>query len=66
MGQPCFYHATVALSFQIEIYNLDRTKASVLHVATHLFIKKYKKNSPKIELQPWFITPPTICKRDTV
>ena len=35
MGQPSFYHATVALSFQIEICNLDRTKSSVL--ATSLY-----------------------------
>ena len=28
MGQPSTYHATVALSFQIEICNLDRTKSS--------------------------------------
>ena len=30
MGQPSIYHATVALSFQIEICNLDRTKYSFL------------------------------------
>ena len=30
MGQPTFYHATVALSFQIEICNLDRVKYSFL------------------------------------
>ena len=34
MGQPSFYHATVALSFQIEICNLGRTKSSF--VATSL------------------------------
>ena len=28
MGQPSLYHAIVALSFQIEIYNLDRRKFS--------------------------------------
>ena len=37
MGQPSFYHATVALSFQIEIHNLDRTKSSFL--ATNLYKK---------------------------
>ena len=37
MGQPLFYHATVALSFQIEICNLDRTKSSCL--ATSLYKK---------------------------
>ena len=37
MGQPSFYHATVALSFQIEICNLDRTKFSFL--ATSLYQK---------------------------
>ena len=30
MGHPSFYHATVALSFQIEICNMDRTKSSFL------------------------------------
>ena len=30
MGQTSSYHALVALSFQIEIYNLDRTKSSFL------------------------------------
>ena len=35
MGQPSFYHATVALSFQIEICNLDKTKSSFL--ATSLY-----------------------------
>ena len=45
MGRPSFYHATVALSFQIEICNLDSTKSSFL--AAHL----YKKV---------IITPPTI------
>ena len=37
MGQPSIYHATVALSFQIEICNLDRTKSSFL--ATSLYKK---------------------------
>ena len=37
MGQPPFYHATVALSFQIEICNLDRTKRRFL--ATSLYKK---------------------------
>ena len=37
MGQPSIYHATVALSFQIEICNLDRTKSSIL--ATSLYKK---------------------------
>ena len=37
MGQPSFYHATVALSFQIEISNLDRTKSGFL--ATSLYKK---------------------------
>ena len=37
MGQSSFYHATVALSFQIEICNLDRTKSSFL--ATSLYKK---------------------------
>ena len=30
MNGTTFYHATVALSFQIEICNLDRTKSSFL------------------------------------
>ena len=38
MGQPSFCHVTVALSFQIKICNLDRTKACF--VATSLN-KKY-------------------------
>ena len=50
---PSLLRATVALSFQIEICNLDRTKSSFL--ATILFLK----NSPRIELQalitPWMI-----------
>ena len=37
-GQPSFYHATVALSLQIEIYNLDRTKSSFLY-CTSLYKK---------------------------
>ena len=37
MGQPSIYHATVALSFQIEICNLDRTNSSFL--ATSLYEK---------------------------
>ena len=37
MGQPSIYHAIVALSFQIEICNLDRTKSSYL--ATSLYRK---------------------------
>ena len=37
MGQPSIYHATVSLSFQIEICNLDRTKSSFL--ATSLYKK---------------------------
>ena len=37
MGQPSIYHATVALSFQIEICNLDRTISSFL--ATSLYKK---------------------------
>ena len=41
MGQPSIYHATVALSFQIEICNLDRTKSSFL--ATSLYKKVIKK-----------------------
>ena len=43
MGQPSFYHATVALSFQIEICNLDRTKSSVL--ATSLYKKMILTNN---------------------
>ena len=39
MGQPSIYHATVALSFQIEICNLDRTKSSFL--ATSLYKRKF-------------------------
>ena len=35
MGQPSIYHATVALSFQIEICNLDRTKSSFLATSLH-------------------------------
>ena len=46
MGQPSIYHATVALSFQIEICNLDRTKSSFL--ATSLYKKVI---ITKIELQ---------------
>ena len=43
MGEPSFYHATVVvaavyISFQIEIYNLDRTKSSFL--ASSFYIKK--------------------------
>ena len=34
MGQPCFYRATVALSFQIEICNLDNLITSEHHLAT--------------------------------
>ena len=30
MGQPSFYHATAALSFQIEICNSDKTKFSFI------------------------------------
>ena len=37
MGQPSLYHATVALSFRIEIWNLDKTKSSFL--ATSLYKK---------------------------
>ena len=37
MGLPSFYYVTVALSFQIEICNLDRTKSSFL--ATSLYKK---------------------------
>ena len=51
MGQPSFYHATVALSFQVEICNLNRIKSSFL--PTSLL---YKNNfHRKIELQG-FIT----------
>ena len=56
MGQPSIYHATVALSFQIEICNLDRTKSSFL--ATSLYKKVI---FTKIELQG-LVAPATICK----
>ena len=55
MGQPSIYHATVSLSFQIEICNLDRTKSSFL--ATSLYKKSF---SPKIELQG-LVAPATLC-----
>ena len=52
MGQPSIYHATVSLSFQIEICNLDRTISSFL--ATSLYKKviftknvSYKVLSPQ-------------------
>ena len=55
MGQPSIYHATVALSFQIEICNLDRTKkkkSSFLATSLYkkvIFTKKlsYKVLSPQ-------------------
>ena len=50
--QPSIYHATVALSFQIEICNLDRTKSSFLATSLYkkvIFTKKlsYKVLSPQ-------------------
>ena len=54
-GTAFYYHATVALSFQIEICNLDRTKSSFL--ATSLYKKVI---FTKIELQG-LVAPATIC-----
>ena len=48
MGQPSIYHATVALSFQIEICNLDRTKSSFLATSLYkkvIFIKHWVTRS---------------------
>ena len=54
MGQPSIYHATVALSFQIEICNLDRTKSSFL--ATSLYKKViFSKNWDGL------VVPATLC-----
>ena len=51
MGQPSFYHATVALSFQIEICNLDSTKSSFL--ATSLYKKViFTKNWVTMSCRP--------------
>ena len=51
MGQPSFYYATVALPFQIEICNFDRTKSSFPATSLYkevIFTKKlsYKVLSP--------------------
>ena len=53
LGQPSFYRATVALSFQIEIYNLERTKSSLL--ATSLYKKSnfHQKLSYKVLSPDW-------------
>ena len=40
MGDSSFYHATVALSFQIEIYNLDLgQKCSFLATSLYIYEK---------------------------
>ena len=52
MGQPSIYHATVALSFQIEICKLDRTKSSVLD-STSLYKKViFTKNWVTMSCRP--------------
>ena len=48
MGQPYFYHAPGALSVQIEIYNLNRTKYSSLATGLYKKVIFTKKLSYKV------------------
>ena len=67
MGQPSIYHATVALSFQIEICNLDRTKFSVLATSLYkkfIFTKNWVTRScrPSDDIQLWERHPGAISR----
>ena len=52
MGQPSFYHATVALYLQIEICNLDRTKSSFLATSSYEKVIFEKNLSYKVFQHP--------------
>ena len=59
MGQPSFYHATVTLSFQVELAQIGQDKSSFLATGLYLYLKKsnfHQKLSYKLSPHRGYMT----------